>query len=64
MKKVYIQPKTEVVTTKLNVCMLGGSNPTGSKVFNDTPANSSKGVLTKDRGENNFDDEPAYGDLW
>lgn len=62
MKKVYIQPQTEVVSTKLDACMLD-SSPLGSKVY-DNSASSSKSVLTKDRGDFNVEDEPAYGDLW
>ena len=62
MKKVYIQPQTEVVSTKLDACMLD-SSPQGSKIY-DKSASSSKDVLTKDRGDFNVEDEPAYGDLW
>ena len=62
MKKVYIQPQTEVVSTKLDACMLD-SSPQGSKIY-DTSAKSSNAVLTKDRGDFNVEDEPAYGDLW
>lgn len=61
MKKVYIQPKTEVFTTALNACMLEAS-PAGSNVFN-TSASSDRAVLSKDRGDYE-PEEPTYGDLW
>ncbi|MBQ9640914.1 MAG: hypothetical protein IJV06_05095 [Bacteroidaceae bacterium] len=61
MKKVYIQPKTEVFTTALDTFMLDAS-PAGSKVYG-TSASSTKDVLSKDRGDYE-PEEPTYGDLW
>ena len=64
MKKVYIQPTTEVYVTVLHASMLNNASPTGSKVYNDKSASSGKTVLGKDRGDFEIDDESSFGDLW
>ena len=59
MKKIYQKPEIFVEKIELNHTVLNNLS------LNATQKAAPKGeVLTKDRGDYDYEEEPSFGDLW